>query len=65
MSAPVVGDGAIPIGSEEVQLLVPRVGVERPTMAKDNRLTCSPILVKDCGAVFRVDRAHVPSSSER
>jgi hypothetical protein len=65
MSAPVVGDGAIPIGSEEVQLFVPRVGVERPPVAEDDGLTRSPILVKNCRAVFRVDRAHMASSSER
>jgi hypothetical protein len=61
VTAPVVGDRAIAIGREEEQLLVPGVGVEWPTVTEDDRLTRSPILVKDLRSIFGRDSWHVAS----
>jgi len=60
MAAPVVRDRAVTMGRDEHQLVVPRVGVQRPTMTEDDRLAGSPVLVEQFGAVSRRDhvRAH-------
>ena len=59
MPPTIVGDGAIALGGQEEQLLVPGVGVERPAVAEDHRLTRSPILVIDLCSVLRGDGRHM------
>ena len=61
VTAPVVGDGAIPVGRHEEQLLVPCVGVEWPAVAEDDWLTRAPILVEDLRSVFGADGWHTAS----
>ena len=61
VTTPVVRDRPISIRREEVQLVVPRVGIERPTVTEYNRLTLAPILVKDLRSVSGFDRWHLAS----
>src|SRR5712671_3614235 len=58
MPSPIVRDDAIAAHPEEEHLRVPGVGRERPPVRKDDRLSGSPILIKDVGAVFGGKRAH-------
>src|SRR5713226_1603776 len=58
MSAPVVGYDAIAVLEEEQHLRVPIIGRQRPAVAKNNRLSLTPVLVVDLRAVFRCDRRH-------
>jgi hypothetical protein len=37
-AAPVMGDGAIAMGGQEEQLVVPGIGIQRPALAEDNGL---------------------------
>ena len=57
MAAPVVGDHAETLAEEEQHLRVPIIGRQRPAVAKHDRLTFAPVLVKDLNAVFGGDRA--------
>src|SRR4029453_11992791 len=58
VAAPVVGDAAISVGSQEEHLIFPGIGRERPAMAEDNGLTLAPVLVIDLRAVFSGDGTH-------
>src|SRR6266576_3466742 len=58
MASAVVGYDAIAVLEEEQHLRVPVVGRERPAMAEYDRLTLTPIFVKDFGAVSGRDRTH-------
>src|SRR4029453_6789601 len=58
VAAPVVGDAAISVGSQEEHLIFPGIGRERPAMAEDNGLTLAPVLVIDLRAVFGGDGTH-------
>ncbi len=51
VAAAIVSDAPIAFFSEEEHLIFKRVGVERPTMTEDDRLTGSPVFVKEGGAV--------------
>src|ERR1700688_1511438 len=61
VTAPVVGDRAITVGREKEKLVLPRVGVEWPAVAEDDRLARPPILVEDLRSVFGRDGWHVAS----
>src|ERR1700693_4646107 len=51
----IVRDRAIAVRREEEQLCVPRVGIEWPAVAEDDRLTRPPIFVKDLRPVVGCD----------
>src|SRR3974390_601620 len=51
MPAPVMGNHPIAVLAEEQHLCVPVVGGQRPAVAEDNRLPCSPILVENLRSV--------------
>ncbi len=51
VTAPVVRDHPIAMLQEEQHLRVPVVGGQRPAVAEHDRLTRSPVLVEDVGAV--------------
>src|SRR5688500_4605776 len=53
-----MGDDAIAVGCEEEQLLVPGVGRQWPTMAEDDGLPLSRVLVEERGVVVRFERVH-------
>ncbi len=46
-AATIMGDRAIAMRSDQKQLIVPHINCERPSVAKDHRLTYAPVLVKD------------------
>src|SRR5262249_30019340 len=52
MSATIMGNGTIVMRGHKEQLVIPGVGIKRPTMAKDHYWPCAPIFVKDLGAIF-------------
>src|SRR5690606_14423798 len=55
---PVVSDPAEPCVRHRLELAVPGVGVERPTVAEDDRGTRTPVLVEDLDAVRGRDDRH-------
>ena len=59
VAAPVVGDDPVAVLQEEQHLVVPVVGRQRPAMAEHDRLTLTPVLVEDLGAVVRGDGGHL------
>ncbi|MNG36393.1 hypothetical protein D3C84_1234070 [compost metagenome] len=58
MTASVVGDDPVALGSQENHLRLPAVSVQRPAMTEDNRLTGAPVLVVDLDAVAGSEGAH-------
>ncbi|MND76729.1 hypothetical protein D3C80_683840 [compost metagenome] len=58
MTATVVGDDPIPVGGQENHLRFPTVGVQRPAVTEDNRLTGAPVLVVNLDAVAGSESAH-------
>src|SRR4030081_1795052 len=62
MASPIVRDDTMAPHSEEEHLRGPGVGREGPPMRKHDRLSGSPILIKDVGAVFGSKRAHGQAS---
>jgi hypothetical protein len=56
--ATVVRDHAAPVLQEEHQLGVPVIRRQRPSVAEDDRLPRSPVLVEDLDTIVRGDRPH-------
>ena len=58
MPAAVDADNAIAVLEEEQHLRIPVVGTQGPAVMENNRLTVTPILVKDLDTVFGGDHVH-------
>src|SRR5580704_11776516 len=58
MATPVMSDDPIAVLTEEQHPRVPAVASERPTMRKEDRLSCSPVVESDPGSVCGRDSAH-------
>src|SRR5271156_6237984 len=58
MAASVVGDDAVAMFGQEEHLVFERVCAKRPAMAENDRLTPTPILVVDLGAVLGGHQTH-------
>src|SRR5664280_922557 len=58
VSAAVMGDAAVSMGTQKQHLVFPSVRVKRPAMAEDHGLSAAPVLVVDLCAVFHHDRVH-------
>ncbi|MNW70606.1 hypothetical protein D3C74_499880 [compost metagenome] len=58
MTATVVGDDPVAVGGQENHLRFPTVGVQRPAVTEDNRLTGAPVLVVNLDAVAGSESAH-------
>ncbi|MNO02222.1 hypothetical protein D3C81_2225540 [compost metagenome] len=58
MTATVVGDDPVALGCQEDHLRLPAVGVQRPAVTEDNRLTGAPVLVVNLDAVAGSEGAH-------
>src|SRR5213078_5410285 len=58
VTSSVMRDDAIPVVQEEQHLRVPVIGRQRPTMAEDDGLSATPILVVNLRSVFGCDCAH-------
>src|SRR5437868_4040975 len=58
MSAPIVGDDAIAVSSEEEHLGLPRIRIQRPAVGEGHDRSCAPILEIDLRAVRYPDLAH-------
>ena len=62
MSAAIMRNRAKSMRGEKHHLVFPRVRTERPAVTEDHGLARAPVLVVDCGSVFRRDRGHqIPS----
>jgi hypothetical protein len=44
MSPPIMGNAPIPPIAQELHLILKRIGIERPTMTKHDRLASAPIV---------------------
>src|ERR1035437_8199164 len=62
VTAAIMGYRAKSTRGEKHHLVFPGVRAQRPAMTEDYGLTCAPVLVVDCGSVFRRDRGHQMSS---
>src|SRR5215469_1691854 len=62
--ATVMGNHTIAAIEEEQHLRVPVIGRQRPSVAKYNRLTRTPILVEDLNAILGCDSGHIRSFGE-
>src|SRR4051812_32177265 len=58
MTPTVVSDDPIALRTEEKHLAVPSVGRKRPAVAEYNRLSSSPVLIKNFRSVFNGDHRH-------
>ena len=58
MAATVVGDATVSVLRQKEHLVFKGVGVERPAVTEDDRLTGSPVLVIDLRAVFGRESTH-------
>ena len=47
MAAPIMGDDAVALFDEVEHLRIPVVSAQRPSVMKDDRLTGTPVIVKD------------------
>jgi hypothetical protein len=54
----VVSDASVAAGGEKHHLVLPRICIERPPVAEDDRLPASPVLEIDPCAVFHRDGVH-------
>ncbi len=61
MAATVMSNRTIAMGCYEDQLVVPGIGIERPTVAEDDGLPRAPVLIKDRGTVLCGDGASAHS----
>src|SRR6266700_1197980 len=55
VSATIMGDGTITMRGHEEQLVVPGVGIERPSVTENDGLSRAPILVKNRSSVLCSD----------
>jgi hypothetical protein len=58
MTTAIVRDAAIATRGEEKHLVLEGIGVERPAVAEDDRLSGAPILVVNLGSVLGGDGWH-------
>ncbi|MNS14787.1 hypothetical protein D3C72_464110 [compost metagenome] len=58
MTATVVGDDPVTLVGEEDHLRFPAVGIQRPAVTEDNRLTGAPVLVVNLDAIAGSESAH-------
>ena len=58
VAAAVVGDAAEPARGQVEHLVFKRIGEERPTVAEDDGLAASPVLVEEAGAISGGDKSH-------
>src|ERR1700727_2212996 len=58
VAAPVMGNSSISILRKKLQLAVPRVGAQGPTVRKGYDRAHAPLFVVDLGSVTDCDRAH-------
>jgi hypothetical protein len=58
MTTAVVREHAVTLLTEEEHLCVPRVGIERPTVREDDRMSRTPILVVDIGSIVSNEERH-------
>src|SRR5262249_43602424 len=58
MAAPVVRDDSVAALAKEEHLVIPRIGGQRPAMAKNDRLALPPIFVIDLCSVFGCNGRH-------
>src|SRR3989442_13236508 len=67
MASTVVRDRAVGVGGHEIQLVIPVIRVERPTVAEVDGLPFAPVLIENAGAVLGRDcaSAHRSHSSSR
>jgi hypothetical protein len=63
MAAAIVSDAPIAARREKHHLVLPRIRIERPPVAEDDRLPASPVLEIDRCAVLRSDGVHQTLSS--
>jgi hypothetical protein len=63
VAATVVGDAPVSVLRQKEHLVFKGVRVERPAVTEDDRLTGSPVLVIDLGAVFGRESTHNVNSS--
>ncbi len=61
MAPTVMGDAAMALGGQVDHLVFPGIGVERPTMAEDHRLSRAPVFEVDLRVVLGSHRAHYKS----
>ena len=59
----VMRDGPVAVRGHQEQLVIPRVGGERPAVAEHDRPAAAPVLVEDLGAVPGGDGSHQVSPS--
>src|SRR4051812_26809505 len=57
-SSPIMRNRAVAGVCDELELRIPSVRRQRPAMAEDDRLTASPVLVKDLSAICGSDETH-------
>src|SRR5579863_6032748 len=58
MTASVVGDAPVSMGSQKDHLVIPCVGAEAPPVAEDHGLSLAPVFIVELGAVFGGDCFH-------
>src|SRR5712691_1133381 len=58
MTTAVMGDTTVPIRGQEEHLVLKCIRRQRPPVAEDDRLSCSPIFVVDLRSIFCCDSTH-------
>jgi hypothetical protein len=61
VSAPVVRDHAEAVLGQEMQLAIPGIGVERPTVREGDNRAAAPVLEVDGSSIFGGDEVHAVS----
>ena len=64
VSTAIVRYAAISVACEKKHLILERIRIQGPTMAENDRLARSPVLIVDLCSVLRRDHAHLTTSFE-